>query len=112
MRRWPLPRCGGAGPTRSRSASASASRRAARELVLAWGGGGRRWWLSRAGVAYLAREQRPGMAMVIAPEPALTIQEDPMAPALDPELVSLAVNLSGVFPSVGALVFDRIHFLV
>ena len=82
-----------------------------RQPVLAWEDGGRLWWLSRAGVAYLAREQRPGMAMVIAPEPALTIQEDPMAPALDPEVVSLAVNLSGVFPSVGPLVFDRIHGL-
>jgi hypothetical protein len=82
-----------------------------RQPVLAWEDGGRLWWLSRAGVAYLAREQRPGMAMVIAPEPVLTIQEDPMAPALDPEVVSLAVSLSGVFPSVGPLVFDRIHGL-
>jgi cell division protein FtsQ len=82
-----------------------------RQPVLAWDDGGRVWWLSRAGVAYLAREQRDGMALVISPEPALTIAEDPMAPAVNPELVSLAVNLSTVFPSVGPLAYDPIHGL-
>lgn len=82
-----------------------------RQPVLAWEDGGRTWWLSRGGVAYLAREQRPGMATVISPEPALTILDEPMAPALDPEVVSLAVNLSELFPSVGPLVYDRIHGL-
>jgi cell division protein FtsQ len=82
-----------------------------RQPVLAWDDGGRMWWLSRAGVAYLARDQRPGMVQVIAPEPALTILDDPMAPAVDPELVSLAVNLGQIFPSVGPLVFDPVHGL-
>ncbi len=80
-----------------------------RQPVLAWEDGGRTWWLSRAGVAYLAREERPGMATVISPEPALDISEDPMAPAIDPELVRLAVSLSELYPSVGPLVYDPIH---
>jgi hypothetical protein len=83
-----------------------------REPVVAWDDGGRKWWLSDDGVAFLEREAMPGMVEIVADEPVLQIQEDPLAQVINPEILRSARQLGLLLPDAGILRFDRDHGLV
>lgn len=83
-----------------------------RKPVVAWDDGGRKWWLSADGVAFLEREAVPGMVEVVSDEPVLQIQEDPLAQVIDPEILRCAAELGALLPDAGNLRFDRENGLV
>lgn len=83
-----------------------------RKPVIAWDDGGRKWWLSDDGVAFLEREAMPGMVEVVSDEPVLQIQEDPLAQVIDPEILRCAAELGSLLPDAGSLRFDLENGLV
>ena len=83
-----------------------------RRPVVAWDDGGRKWWLCADGVAFLEREALPGMVLVVADEPVLQIQDDPLAQVIDPEVLRSAVALSTMLPEAGNLRFERERGLI
>jgi hypothetical protein len=83
-----------------------------RTPLIAWDDGGRKWWLSNDGVAFLEREAMPGMVVVVSDEPVLEIQEDPLAQVIDPEILRCAAELGALLPDAGILRYDRENGLV
>lgn len=82
-----------------------------RQPKVAWEDGGRTWWLSSDGVAFLAREDRPGLMRIVSEKPVLAIQEDPLAPAVAPQLLVAASVLQAQLPEATYLVYDPDHGL-
>jgi hypothetical protein len=83
-----------------------------RTPVIAWDDGGRKWWLSDDGVAFLEREAMPGMVVIVADEPVLQIQDDPLAQVIDPVILRCAAELGALLPDAGILRFDLENGLV
>ncbi len=83
-----------------------------RSPLVAWDDGGRKWWLSDDGVAFLEREAMPGMVVVVSDEPVLDIQDDPLAQVIDPEILRCAAELGALLPDAGIIRYDRANGLV
>jgi hypothetical protein len=83
-----------------------------RNPLIAWDDGGRKWWLSDDGVAFLEREAMPGMVVVVSDEPVLDIQEDPLAQVIDPGILCCAAELGVLLPEAGIIRYDRVNGLV
>jgi hypothetical protein len=82
-----------------------------REPLVAWNDGGRRWWLSRDGVAFLQHGEWPGLVQVTTQEPVLNITQDPLATAISPDVLLAATALSAQLPEAEALNYDPIKGL-
>lgn len=82
-----------------------------RRPVVIWDDGGRSWWLSREGVALIRRETEIGLVRVVSPEPVLNISREAEEAAVDPQVLSAAVELSAQFPKAFFFTFDTQHGL-
>lgn len=82
-----------------------------REPLVSWNDAGRKWWLSRDGVAFLQHGEWPGLAQVTTQEPALNITENPLAPAISPDVLLAATALSAQLPEAALLHYDPIEGL-
>ena len=82
-----------------------------RPPVVAWNDGGRIWWLSAEGLAYIQHGERPGLVQVVSADPVLGVGEDPLAPVVDPALLSAARDLRDAFPNAAPIIFDPVHGL-
>jgi cell division protein FtsQ len=78
-----------------------------RNPMIAWDDGGRRWWLCDDGVAFLEREELPGLIQVISVEPVLQIQDDPLAQVINPLVLQSAIMLNTLLPEAGQLRYDN-----
>ncbi len=79
--------------------------------MVEWNDGGRVWWLSADGIAFLTREDRPGLVRVFSPTPVLNIREDPLEAVLAPEILLAASVLSAQLPEDAELTYDPDHGL-
>lgn len=77
--------------------------------LVEWEDAGRGWWLSAEGIAYLRRADWPGLVHIVSEEPMLTIGEDPLAPAIDPEVLQAAAVLASQLPEVGVFLANERH---
>jgi cell division septal protein FtsQ len=82
-----------------------------RRPLVVWDDGGRSWWLSRDGVAFIRRESQTGLVSIVSPEPVLKISRDMDQPVIDPDVLSAAISLSGQFPDAFFFTFDPDHGL-
>lgn len=82
-----------------------------RHPLVAWNDGGRTWWISPDGMAFLEHGEWPGLVKVEADEPALRIGDDPLQPVIEPELLWAAAALSAQVPEVDVLRYHAEHGL-
>lgn len=82
-----------------------------RHPLVAWNDGGRTWWVSPDGLAFLEHGEWPGLVKVQADEPVLRIGLDPLQPVIEPELLWAAAALSAQVPEVDVLRFHPEHGL-
>ncbi len=74
--------------------------------VLEWVDGSAKWWLSAEGVALAERERLTGIVRVKSPPGTLRLEADPLAPAIDPELIPRAIELSTLLGDAYEMHFD------
>lgn len=74
-----------------------------------WDDAGRGWWLSAEGIAFLRRADWPGLVHVASEEPMLAIGEDPLVPAIAPEVLQAAAVLARQLPEVSVFRADERH---
>jgi cell division septal protein FtsQ len=79
--------------------------------MVAWKDGGRMWWLSSDGVAFIQHGDFPGLVKIQSSQPSLNIQPNPLAPAVAPQLLWAAGALSAQLPDVDSLTYDKDHGL-
>ncbi|HET7010912.1 MAG TPA: FtsQ-type POTRA domain-containing protein, partial [Anaerolineales bacterium] len=82
-----------------------------RQPMVEWNDGGRVWWLSDDGIAFLQHGEREGLVRVETKQPVLDIQPDPLAPAIEPEILWAAAALKLQVPEAEVLRFDAEHGL-
>ena len=82
-----------------------------RDPVVEWDDGGRIWWLSSDGIAYVEQGDHSNLVRVQAEEPVLSIGTDANSPVIDPEVLSAAAVLTEQLSIPGELIFDRDHGL-
>lgn len=82
-----------------------------REPLVEWHDGGRTWWMSADGVAFIQHGSWPDIVKVEAQAPVLHVFEDPLVPVIKPEVVSAAVELSANLPEIEILSYDPIYGL-
>jgi hypothetical protein len=81
-----------------------------RRPVAEWNEASLTWWLSSDGIAFLQRGEREGLVRLTSDEPLLSISDDdPLAPAVEPEVLEAAVVLSTQLPEAQVLHIDRQH---
>lgn len=71
-----------------------------------WLDGGRVWWISSDGIAFLGNGANDGLVQVVSSEPWLQITSDPLAPVVDPNLIHSALALRAQMPELEVLLFD------
>jgi hypothetical protein len=82
-----------------------------REPLVAWNDAGRKWWLSKDGVAFLQHGEWPGLVQVTTQEPALNITQDPLATAISPDVLVAATALSAQLAEAESLNYDSVKGL-
>ncbi len=82
-----------------------------REPLVEWHDGGRTWWMSADGVAFIQHGSWPDIVKVEAQAPVLHVFEDPLVPVIKPEVISAAVELSANLPEIEILSYDPIYGL-
>lgn len=80
-----------------------------RRPVVEWSDGGKTWWLSASGVAFIQRESYKAMVRVTSQEPVLNISEEALEPAIAPEVLWSAVKLSEHMPFAADLTYSASH---
>ncbi|MFQ5921918.1 MAG: cell division protein FtsQ/DivIB, partial [Anaerolineales bacterium] len=80
-----------------------------RRPIVEWHDGGKTWWLSASGVAFIQRQPYKAMVEVSSSEPVLEISQDALVPAIDPEVLWSAVMLSERLPHTTNLTYDPDH---
>ncbi|MFV2042738.1 MAG: cell division protein FtsQ/DivIB [Anaerolineales bacterium] len=80
-----------------------------RRPIVEWHDGGKTWWLSASGVAFIQRQPYKAMVEVTSLEPVLEISQDALVPAIDPELLWSAVTLSEQLPYATDLTYSADH---
>ena len=80
-----------------------------RRPIVEWHDGGKTWWLSAAGVAFIQRNPYKAMVEVTSTEPVLAISQEALEPAIDPEVLWSAVSLSEQLPYATNLTFNPDH---
>lgn len=80
-----------------------------RRPIVEWHDGGKTWWLSASGVAFIQRQPYKAMLEVSSPEPVLEISQDALVPAINPEVLWSAVMLSEQLPYATNLTYSSDH---
>lgn len=83
-----------------------------RHPIAVWDDGGRAWWLTGEGIAFLERGEWPGVVHLASVEPMLAIGDDPLAPAVDPRWLQAAAVLASQLPAETVLTVDPDHGLM
>jgi len=79
--------------------------------VVSWMDGGRLWWISADGIAFLSQESDLSLPHLISSGAVLQITDDPLEPVVDPAIVQTVQNLTIVMPEVQEFTFDPEHGL-
>jgi hypothetical protein len=74
--------------------------------VLEWVDGSARWWLSPEGVALARRQSLTGIVQVKSPPGTLRLEADPLAPAIEPQLIQQAIELSTMLGDAHQIFYD------
>ncbi|MCK4741668.1 MAG: FtsQ-type POTRA domain-containing protein [Anaerolineales bacterium] len=82
-----------------------------RQPSVEWNDGGRIWWLSADGTAYIQHGIRSDLAQVTSVEPVLNLEGSANDPVIDPGLLSAVDVLSKHLPEVSSWQFDPDHGL-
>lgn len=82
-----------------------------RKPLVAWKDGYRDWWLSEEGVAFLKHGEREGLVHIESETPVLSIQRDPLAQVIDPQVLVAAGVLQAQAPEVDRLLYDPVRGL-
>jgi hypothetical protein len=80
-----------------------------RRPIVEWHDGGKTWWLSASGVAFIQRQPYKAMVEVTSPEQVLAISQEALEPAIDPEVLWSAVMLSEQLPYATNLTYSLEH---
>ena len=80
-----------------------------RRPIVEWHDGGKTWWLSASGVAFIQRQPYKAMVEVSSSEPVLEISQDALVPAINPEVLWSAVMLSEQLPYATNLTYNADH---
>jgi hypothetical protein len=80
-----------------------------RRPMIEWDDGGQVWWLSADGVAFLKHGDLDNLIRVEAETSSLAIQQDPLAPVIDPETLWAAGALLAQAPEVEVLEYHTEH---
>ena len=80
-----------------------------RRPIVEWHDGGKTWWLSASGVAFIQRQPYKAMVEVSSSEPVLDISQEALVPAIDPEVIWSAVMLSEQLPYATNLTYSLDH---
>ncbi|MCJ7568198.1 MAG: FtsQ-type POTRA domain-containing protein [Anaerolineales bacterium] len=82
-----------------------------RQPSVEWNDGGRIWWLSADGTAYIQHGIRSDLAQIMSAEPVLNFEGNANDPVIDPGLLSAVDVLSKHLPEVSSWQFDPDHGL-
>jgi cell division septal protein FtsQ len=82
-----------------------------RKPVAAWDDGGRIWWLSDDGIAYIQHGQRNDLIHISSEAGTLDLSSDEDAPAIDPAVLEGVSELQVELPAVGSWNYDHDHGL-
>ncbi len=82
-----------------------------RQPEVEWNDGGRIWWLSADGTAYIQHGIQSDLTQIISAEPVLNFEGDANDPVIDPSLLSAVDVLSKHLPEVSSWQFDPDHGL-
>lgn len=82
-----------------------------RQPVIAWDDGGRRWWISAEGVAFLNHGDWPDLVTVVSDEPVLNITDDPLSKVVPDKILVAATVLSAQLPKGTSLRYDPVYGL-
>lgn len=82
-----------------------------RAPVAAWNDGGRIWWLSDDGIAYIQHGERNDLIHISSEAGTLSLSSDELAPAMDPSVLAGVTDLQAQLPSVKQWNYDRDHGL-
>ncbi len=82
-----------------------------REPLAAWDAGGRIWWVSADGVAYIQHGERNDLIRIQSEPDVLNFDGSPQDPVISPAVLEAAEVLRTEFPHVGAWQFDRLRGL-
>jgi hypothetical protein len=82
-----------------------------RDPVAAWNDGGRIWWLSDDGVAYIQHGERNDLIKISSEVGTLNLTHDALAPAIEPEVLEGVSSLQTYLPAVDSWNYDRDHGL-
>lgn len=78
-----------------------------RPPVAAWDDGGRIWWLSDDGIAYIEHGERNDLVRITSEAGALDLSRDDLAPAIDPIVLQGAAQLQDQLPAVTSWNYDK-----
>ena len=78
-----------------------------RPPVAAWNDGGRIWWLSDDGIAYIQHGQRNDLIEISSEAGSLNLSTDELAPAIDPNVIEGVSELRAQLPTVENWNYDR-----
>jgi cell division septal protein FtsQ len=82
-----------------------------RQPAIAWDDGGRKWWISNEGVAFLDHGDWPDLVTVVSDQPVLNISDDPLAKVIPDKILVAASVLSSQLPKGTALRYDPVYGL-
>jgi hypothetical protein len=78
-----------------------------REPAAEWDDGGRIWWLSADGVAYIQHGVASNLVRIQSEEPTLDFSGEVRDPVVDPDVVQAATELQSLMPEVAGWTFDE-----
>ncbi len=82
-----------------------------RSPVAAWNDGGRIWWLSDEGIAYIQHGERNDLIDISSEAGTLSLSSNELAPAIDSTVLAGVTELQAQLPSVDSWNFDHDHGL-
>ena len=77
-----------------------------RQPTAEWDDGGRIWWLSADGVAYIQHGVASNLVRIHSEEPTLNFSGSIHDAVIDPEVVQAAAELQALMPQVSSWIFD------
>lgn len=82
-----------------------------RAPVAAWDDGGRIWWLSDDGIAYIQHGERNDLIQITSEAGVLELSKDDLAPVVDPVVLEGASRIQDQLPAVASWNYDHSHGL-
>jgi predicted transcriptional regulator len=77
-----------------------------RTAAVAWNDAGRTWWISLEGLAFIPQEENANLVRIETEEAVLSISEEALTPAMDPDVIRNALALSEALEDVDVLQYD------